>query len=110
MWMAGLMSGHGLGGGDHLGLAGAARGMGDLALQVGEIDVVRVGDADGAYAGGCEVEGERRAQPTGTGDEHARCSELCLAESADFIEQDMACVSRYLVFREIQVHRGALKT
>jgi hypothetical protein len=53
--------GHRLGGRERLGLADAARSMGDLALQVGEIDMIRVGDADRAYAGGCEVKGERRA-------------------------------------------------
>ncbi len=55
-----------------LGHADAVAGMGDLALQVGQVDAVVIDDAERADPGRREVEEERRAEPAGADDEDPR--------------------------------------
>jgi hypothetical protein len=44
----------------------------DLALQVGEVDRVRIGKRQLAEATGCEIERSRAAQAAGADDQRAR--------------------------------------
>src|SRR5690606_6109408 len=44
--------------------------MEDLALKVGNIDVIRIDQAETAHAGGGEVEGRRTTQPAGADHQH----------------------------------------
>ena len=82
--------------------------MGDLALQVGQLDVVVVDDADGADAGGGEIQRQRRAEPAGADDQHARGLQLRLAGAAHVLQQDVARVAADFVFGEIEVHGDSI--
>ncbi len=64
--------------------------MGDLALQVGQVDAVVIDDAERADPGRREIEEERRAEPAGTDDEDARGEQLGLPLLADLVENEMA--------------------
>ena len=70
--------------------------MEDLALQVGQIDDVEVDDADGADAGGGEVERHRRAEAAGADAQHPRRLQLALPFEADLGEDQVPAVA--LVF------------
>lgn len=61
---------HGFLCGLHLCLADVGSGVYHLALEVGEIHLVRVSDADGAYSRSREVKRCRGAKSTGADDEH----------------------------------------
>ena len=56
--------------------AHAVGAVDDLALQVGGVHDVEVDDADGAHAGGGQVEHGRRAQSAGADEEHLEPSSL----------------------------------
>jgi hypothetical protein len=64
--------------------------MDDLALQIGQVDPVGVGDADRANPGSRKVEQQRRAEATRADYEHARGEQLDLASFADLVEDQMA--------------------
>ena len=85
--------------GGALGLRPADLGGGvqDLALEVGEADRVVVDDAEGADAGGGEVEERRAAEAAGPDDEHAGGAEALLAGAADLVQHDVAGVAGELV-------------
>ena len=89
-------------------LADPVRGVGDLALQVGQLQPVVVDDADGADAGRREVQRERRAEPAGADDQHAGRLQLRLADAADVLQQDVPGVAADFVFGEIEVHGGRI--
>jgi hypothetical protein len=55
----------------------------DLALEIGEIDAVRIGDRQPAEAACGEVEGRRAPQPAGTDDQRARLPQPLLPLDAD---------------------------
>ena len=71
--------------------------MDDLALQVAGVDDVEVDEAEGADAGGGEVEGERRAEAAGADAEDLRRLELLLALHADLGQDEVARVAGDLV-------------
>ena len=85
-------------------LADAVGGVGDLALQVRQLQPVVVDDADGANAGGGEIQRERRAKPAGADHQHAGGLQLCLADAAHVLQQDVPGVAADFVFGEIEVH------
>ena len=64
--------------------------MRDLALQVGEVDLVVIGQRDAPDAGAAEVQRHRRAKPAGTDDQRVRRQQALLPFDADFLEQDVA--------------------
>jgi hypothetical protein len=78
--------------------------MRHLPLQVGQLHRVVVDDADGADAGGGQIQHQRRAEPTGAHHQHARRLQPGLTEPAHLLQQDMAGVAADFVFREIEVH------
>ena len=78
-----------------------AQVVGDLALQVGEVDAVAVDDRDPADAGGAEVQRHRRAEPAGADDQRMRREQALLALDADVVEQQVARVAQQVVV----VHR-----
>ena len=71
--------------------------MGDLALQVGEVDLVVVDQGDPADAGRAEVERHRRAEAAGADHQRVGGSEALLAFDADVVEQDVARIAQQLV-------------
>jgi hypothetical protein len=70
--------------------------VGDLALQVGQVDGVVVDQGDPADAGRAEVQRDRRAQPAGADHERVRCEQTLLAFDAELVEQDVARVAQQL--------------
>ena len=86
------------------GCADAISGVGDLALQVGEVDHIVIDHADGADTGGGEIEDQRRPQTAGADHQHFGIQQLLLADPAHFPQQDMAGVAVNLLLREI--HRA----
>ncbi len=56
-------------GGFHFGFADLVHAEEDLALEVAVVDDVEVDDADGADAGGGEIEEDGAAEATGADDE-----------------------------------------
>src|SRR4029077_5440902 len=56
--------------------AHVSRGMDDLALQVSEIDDVKVDDAERAHTRCRKIERQRRSQATGADTQHARSFQL----------------------------------
>ena len=87
-----------------LGLADPGGGMGDLALQVGEIEQIVVNQADGADPGRGQIEQQRAAEPAGADDQHPGLTQFGLSDAADLGEQDMAGIAPDLVRIEIEVH------
>ena len=69
----------------------------NLALQVGEVDLVRVGEGEFSDAAGGEVERRGATQAAGADDERVRRAQPLLALDAYFIEQDMAAVAEELL-------------
>ena len=85
------------------GHADAVAGMGDLALQVGQVDAVVIDDAERADPGRREVEEERRAEPAGADDEDARGEQLRLTLLADLVEDEMAGIAMELCLCEFHM-------
>jgi hypothetical protein len=83
-----------------LGLADPAGGVGDLAVQVGEVDPVVVDDAQGPDAGGGQVEHQGRAQAAGTDQQHLGIEQPGLADPADLGQHDVAGIAQHLLFGE----------
>jgi hypothetical protein len=83
---------------DRLRLRAAEGGdvVGDLALQVGEIDGVGVDDRQRADAGAGEVERRRRAEAAGADHERLRAEQALLALDADAVEEDVARIAQEL--------------
>ncbi len=78
---------------DGLGLALVAGAVEHLSLQVRQFDHVVVDQAERADAGGRQVQGRGRAQPTGSDDDHASLVESLLAGDADLGESDVPGVA-----------------
>ena len=76
-----------------LGGADAGRRVRDLALEVGELDGVEVGEGQVPDAGGGEVHRHRRAESAEPDDEHARRGEPSLTLGADLREREVTGVT-----------------
>ena len=76
--------------------------MHDLALQVGKVDGVVIGNRERADACGCEVHRRGRAQAAGTDDQRTRIKQGLLAVDVDLGQQDVAAVAQQLLV----VHRA----
>src|SRR5690606_13571026 len=72
----------------------------DLALQVVERNDIVVDDAYGSDAGRCQVEDDRRAEPSGANDQDTRVFELLLPLSAHFSQHKVALVALDLFGRQ----------
>ena len=76
--------------------------MQDLALQIGEIDGIAIGERDVPGAPRGEVHGRRRAQAAGA-DHQCMCGQQpFLALDAELGQQDMPAIAQQLVV----VHGG----
>ena len=71
--------------------------MHDLALQVGEVDVVGVAERDAADAGGREIERGGAAEAARADDERVRREQPLLSFDADLRQQDVAAVAKQLL-------------
>src|SRR5579862_5255203 len=77
----------------HLGLTDLVHAEEDLALQVAVVDHVEVDDANGADAGGGEVEQDGAAETAGTDDEDFGGLELLLGFETESRNDDVAVVA-----------------
>jgi hypothetical protein len=76
-----------------LGPADVGLAVDDLPLQVGLVDHVELDDADGAHAGGGQVQQGRRAQPAGTDDQHLRLLEAFLPGQPQIGNDQVAAIA-----------------
>ena len=88
----GVDGGDPAGGRFHLGRADVGGAVQDLALQVGEIHRVGVGDAEHAHSGRRQVQGRRRSQSAGADDQDLGPPDAQLPCDADLGQQDMPAV------------------
>jgi hypothetical protein len=77
--------------------ADARRAVQDLTLQVGEVDLVRVGEGQLADAAGCEVERCGAAEPAGADDQRGSRAQPLLPLDPDFGKEDVAAVAEELL-------------
>ena len=84
-----------------LGLADVADAVDDLALQVGLVDLVELGDAERADAGRGQVEQRRAAEAAGADDEHLGVLQPLLPGHPDVGDDQVAAVAAYLVDGEL---------
>ena len=80
----------------------------NLALQVGEIDLVAVGESDASDAACREIECGRAAQAAGADDQRARSAQLLLPLDPDFREEDVAAVTEKLLIVQFSLSAGLL--
>ncbi len=92
--------GHGVPGRIHLAATHISLTVKDLPLEVGEVDQVVVDDGQGAHPGRGEVEGRRRAEPTGSDEEHTRVRQATLALLTDTGKEQVPRVPRALGGRQ----------
>ena len=72
-----------------------------LALQVGKIDRIAIGQCELPDARGSEIKRRWRTQTADTDDQHPRCRNLRLPVDADFIEQQVTAVTTHRYSRHI---------
>ena len=72
-------------------------GKRDLALKVGLVDGIGIGNRQAADTGGGKIRQGRRAQSAATDNERMGCQEFFLAFDTDFIQQDMAAEPQKLL-------------
>ena len=97
---------HGLLCGVYLRLAYICVAVQDLPLEIGEIHLIRVRDADGSHTGRCQIHGSGRSEPAGPNDEDLRVQQLLLPSEPDFFQNDMPGVAFQLF--TAQRHRNRL--
>ena len=74
--------------------------MDHLALEVGEVDLVVVDDAQRAHPGGRQIQRRGRAQAAGSEQQHLGVEQLLLALGADLGNQQVARVALALLAGE----------
>ena len=81
----------------HLGPSDIGGGVEDLALQVGQVDIVVIDDREVPHAGGSQVGHRGRAKTARADDQHAAGEQALLAFDPDLVEQNMARIAQQLV-------------
>ena len=92
----------GVAGGLDLGPAHVRHAVDHLALQVAQVHVVVVDDAQGAHAGGGQVEQGRRAEAAGADHQDLGVLEAALADRADLRNDQVPGVALHLVRRQVR--------
>jgi hypothetical protein len=69
----------------------------DLALQVGEVDLVAIGEGQAPYAGGREIERGGTTESAGADDEDPGRTKLLLPLDTDLVEEDVPAVAEELL-------------
>jgi hypothetical protein len=90
-----------------LALSDALGAVEDLALQVGEVDLVGIGKGQAADAGGGEVERRRAAEAAGADDQRACRPQPLLALDPDLGKEDVAAVAEELLVVQLRLRKGA---
>jgi hypothetical protein len=73
----------------------------NLALQVGEVDLVGIGQGKFADAAGGEIERRRATQAAGADDERVRRAQPLLALDPYLVEEDVAAVAEELLVVQV---------
>src|SRR5207249_179452 len=81
-------------------------GVKDLTLKVRPIHPVEVHDPERADAGRGQIQGDRRAEPSGPDDEHLRFDQLALTGPADVRKDDVPGVALDLILGERRAPTG----
>lgn len=79
--------------------------MHDLALQVGQVEAVEIGQVQFTDAGGRQVERHRRTEPAEPDHQHPAGLEPQLALDIDLLEQDLPTVTQQFFVTEHAVPR-----
>ena len=82
-------------------LADGGGGVDDLALEVGGVDGIEVDEADGAYSGSGEIEGERGSEASGADAEDLGGLELLLAFHANLGQDEVTGIAGDLLVGEL---------
>ena len=77
--------------------ADRARVVEDLALQIGEVDLVRIGERQLADAACCEIQGCGAAEAAGADDQRGRRAQPLLPLDPDLGKEDVAAVAEELL-------------
>ena len=93
--------------GQRLELADAFLRVQDLALQVGQVDRVAIGQRDMADSRGSQVQGGRRAESAGADDQHLGIDDPVLSFDAYGVKQDVAAVAQQLFVVHFRGRNGA---
>jgi hypothetical protein len=83
--------------GDGLQLTDALLRVQNLALQIGQVNRVAIGQRDAANAGRSEIERSGRTQSAGTDDQCMRTDDPGLAFDTYFVKQDVSAVAEKLL-------------
>ena len=75
---------------------GETKAVDDLSLQIGKVYLIRICDADSAYARCSEIHRCRRTESARTYDEHLGIEQLLLSLCAYLLEDDMTRIALYL--------------
>src|SRR5207249_2349233 len=89
------------GGGGKFGASHILGAMDHLPLQVGEVHYIKVHQAELAHAGGGQVQGQGRPEPSGSDAKHLRLLQLQLALYPDFRHDQVPAVAQDLVIAEL---------
>ena len=74
--------------------------MNDLSLQVADVHLVRIDQAERPDPGRREVHRSRRSESAGADAQHARRFETLLPRDANLWQQQMAAVAQHFVARQ----------
>ncbi len=80
-----------------LGFADPLGAMHDLALQVGQVNGIVIGQRDLAYSGRRQIQCDRRTEPAGADNQRMRRQQPLLALDADLVQHNMARISQQLI-------------
>ena len=81
----------------HLGAPHGRRGVDDLALQVGHVDIVVVNEPDRPHSGGRQVQGRRRPEPAGTDEQDPGRADALLPHEPHLRHERIAVVALQLI-------------
>ena len=78
-------------------VVGSGAVMNDLALQVGQVNAVKVGQVQFADTGSSQVQRDRRAKPAQADNQHTTVFQLQLAVDIDLLQQDLSAIAQQLL-------------
>lgn len=70
--------------------------VGDLSLEIGQINLVIIGDGDGADARARQVKGDWRSESARAYDQRMRIEQPLLTVDTKFVEKNMARIAQQL--------------
>ncbi len=71
-----------------------------LALEVGEVDLIRIDDADVSDACGCKIQQRRRSETSRSDDKEPCLFEALLPLESDLGEDELSCITKLFCRRQ----------